>query len=89
MKFFAVLLVCGLLLSSVSGQKPSHSVTTEAEYKRQEQAANHQHGVGEGKLKPGSLAPDFKLKKLNSNQEVQLSSFANHKPVALIFGTYT
>jgi len=37
----------------------------------------------------GSDAPDFKLPRLGSSRQVQLSSFRGRKPVALIFGSYT
>ena len=37
----------------------------------------------------GQLAPDFKLKSVDGKREVQLSSFAGKRPVALIFGSYT
>ncbi len=37
----------------------------------------------------GSDAPDFKLPRLGSAEQVQLSSFRGRKPVALIFGSYT
>ena len=37
----------------------------------------------------GSDAPDFKLPRLGSSEQVQLSSFRGRKPVALIFGSYT
>ena len=37
----------------------------------------------------GSDAPDFKLPRLDSAEQVQLSSFRGQKPVALIFGSYT
>jgi len=37
----------------------------------------------------GSDAPDFKLPRLGSPEQVQLSSFRGRKPVALIFGSYT
>jgi hypothetical protein len=37
----------------------------------------------------GADAPDFELPKLGDNQRVQLSAFRGHKPVALIFGSYT
>ncbi|MBI2684826.1 MAG: hypothetical protein HYX27_00805 [Acidobacteria bacterium] len=46
-------------------------------------------GHGEGALKPGDLAPDFRLRKIKSNKKVRLSSFRSKKPVALIFGSYT
>lgn len=37
----------------------------------------------------GTEAPDFELPRLGSGQPVRLSSFRNHKPVALIFGSFT
>jgi hypothetical protein len=37
----------------------------------------------------GTDAPDFKLPRLGSSEHVQLSSFRERKPVALIFGSYT
>jgi hypothetical protein len=37
----------------------------------------------------GADAPDFKLPRLGSSEQVQLSSFRGRKPVALIFGSYT
>ena len=37
----------------------------------------------------GTDAPDFVLPKLGDNESVQLSAFRGHKPVALIFGSYT
>jgi hypothetical protein len=37
----------------------------------------------------GSLAPDFELPSLGRGQKVRLSDFRGHKPVALIFGSYT
>jgi hypothetical protein len=37
----------------------------------------------------GADAPDFKLPRLGSAEQVQLSSFRGRKPVALIFGSYT
>jgi len=37
----------------------------------------------------GADAPDFVLPKLGDNESVQLSAFRGHKPVALIFGSYT
>jgi hypothetical protein len=42
-----------------------------------------------GHLKPGDLAPDFRLPVLHSQEMVQLASFRDQKPVALIFGSYT
>src|SRR5262249_23109070 len=37
----------------------------------------------------GTEAPDFELSRLGSDERVRLSSFRNHKPVALIFGSFT
>jgi hypothetical protein len=37
----------------------------------------------------GADAPDFVLAKLDDNQKLRLSGFCGHKPVALIFGSYT
>lgn len=37
----------------------------------------------------GADAPDFVLPRLGHNESVQLSGFRGHKPVALIFGSYT
>ena len=37
----------------------------------------------------GSTAPDFTLPRLDSGDQVRLSSFRGRKPVALIFGNYT
>jgi hypothetical protein len=42
-----------------------------------------------GRLQPGELAPDFKLERLGGSGTVQLSSFRNSRPVALVFGSYT
>ena len=37
----------------------------------------------------GDVAPDFDLKRLNSDRRVRLSEFRGRKPVALAFGSYT
>ncbi|MBC8281610.1 MAG: hypothetical protein H8E48_12550 [Chloroflexi bacterium] len=37
----------------------------------------------------GDVPPDFNLKRMGSEERVQLSSFKGQKPVALIFGSYT
>ena len=37
----------------------------------------------------GAEAPDFELPRLGSDERVRLSSFRSHKPVALIFGSFT
>src|SRR5437867_1330368 len=42
-----------------------------------------------GHLKPGDVAPDFRLRALHGEQTVQLASFRGQKPVVLVFGSYT
>ena len=37
----------------------------------------------------GQVPPDFFLKRMGSEDRVQLSSFAGKRPVGLIFGSYT
>ena len=46
-------------------------------------------GSTSGTAEEGQPAPDFKLKSLDGKREVQLSTFAGKRPVALIFGSYT
>ena len=48
-----------------------------------------QFGRGEGRFSEGQMAPDFTLKKLHSQSTCTLSSFRGHRPVALIFGSFT
>jgi hypothetical protein len=42
-----------------------------------------------GRLKPGDLAPDFRLPALDRKSTVQLSSYRGSRPVVLVFGSYT
>jgi hypothetical protein len=42
-----------------------------------------------GTLKAGDQAPDFRLKTLDQQSEVSLSTFRGSRPVVLIFGSYT
>ena len=42
-----------------------------------------------GRLRVGDLAPDFSLPTADRKTRVRLSSFRRHKPVVLIFGSYT
>jgi hypothetical protein len=42
-----------------------------------------------GSLKPGDLAPDFRLPTLDRRNNVQLSSYRGSRPVVLVFGSYT
>ena len=37
----------------------------------------------------GTEAPDFELPQLGSDECVRLSSFRHHKPVAMIFGSFS
>jgi len=37
----------------------------------------------------GSEAPNFKLKRLHSEDTIELASFKGKKPVVLVFGSYT
>ena len=46
-------------------------------------------GHGEGKLKPGDVAPDFKLRRVKSKKKIKLSAFRGKRPVALGFESYT
>jgi hypothetical protein len=43
-----------------------------------------------GDLRKGDVAPDFSLAKLDKSGQVQLSALtAAHRPVVLVFGSYT
>ena len=42
-----------------------------------------------GRLKPGDLAPDFRLPTLDRQSAVQLSAYRGARPVVLVFGSYT
>jgi len=43
-----------------------------------------------GELQAGDAAPDFSLTKLDKSGQVQLSALtAAHRPVVLVFGSYT
>lgn len=39
--------------------------------------------------KTGDLAPDFTLTDSSGTETITLSQFRGHKPVALVFGSYT
>src|SRR5215469_17376261 len=84
------LLTLALVMSVVAispGQRPSDTSKEKLEEKR-EKEENKKHGWGEGLLKPGDPAPDFDLKKVDSDERERLSALVG-KPVALVFGTYT
>jgi hypothetical protein len=42
-----------------------------------------------GSLKPGDLAPDFSLLKLDKRDKIHLSALSASQPVVLVFGSYT
>jgi hypothetical protein len=42
-----------------------------------------------GHLRPGEMAPDFELERLDKSARVRLSAFHGRQPVVLIFGSYT
>ncbi len=46
-------------------------------------------GDGSVVAEQGRPAPNFKLKSLDGKRQVELTSFARNKPVALLFGSYT
>ena len=37
----------------------------------------------------GAFPPDFALRRLGTDERVRLSDFKGHRPVALVFGSYT
>ena len=39
--------------------------------------------------KEGDIAPDFKLRDINGENQIRLSEFKGVKPVGLIFGSHT
>jgi hypothetical protein len=45
--------------------------------------------VRAGHLRPGDLAPDFRLRSPDWTYEVALSSHRGVRPVLLVFGSYT
>jgi hypothetical protein len=42
-----------------------------------------------GELRPGDVAPDFSLLKLDKTDRIQLSALTAKQPVVLVFGSYT
>lgn len=42
-----------------------------------------------GSLRPGDLAPDFSLLKLDKSDKIHLSALSSSQPVVLVFGSYT
>ena len=48
-----------------------------------------QRKYGANAPKTGDLAPDFELADIDGENHVRLSKFHGHKPVALVFGSFT
>jgi hypothetical protein len=42
-----------------------------------------------GSLKIGDPVPDFSLQKVDKSERIQLSALNQHRPVVLVFGSYT
>jgi hypothetical protein len=42
-----------------------------------------------GTLAPGTMAPEFTLQKQDRSGRITLSAFRGHKPVVLVFGSYS
>lgn len=76
----AALFAISLLLPA---QEPAKPMPAKAK------AILREMGHGEGTLRPGDLAPDFRLRKTKSQKQLRLSAFRGKKPVALVFGSYT
>ena len=74
---------------SYAQQAPPPSPTLDPEFRKVAEEWEKKMNRGEGKLQPGDPAPDFRLKRLNSDKSVRLSEFTDKKPVALVFGSYT
>ena len=64
-------------------QEPARPLSAKAK------AVMKEMGHGEGKLKPGDVAHDFKLRRVKSKKKIKLSAFRGKKPVALGFESYT
>jgi hypothetical protein len=43
----------------------------------------------DGNLKIGDQVPDFSLLKVDKSERIQLSALNLHRPVVLVFGSYT
>lgn len=75
-----VLLAIGTLAAQDRKDADRRAVAKEYEKK---------YGRGEGRLKPGDMAPDFNLKTQGKQERVRLSSLRGSRPVALVFGSLT
>jgi hypothetical protein len=57
--------------------------------KNRHEATSWQKKFDQSAPKVGDLAPDFELYDSNGENPVRLSEFRGHKPVALVFGSFT
>mgnify|MGYP001813569564 FL=1 len=64
-----------------------HIITTTIDYMKAHRAWQGRYDTSAPKV--GDLAPDFELYDVNGANSVQLSDFQGHKPVALVFGSFT
>ncbi len=86
---FRLLLTAALAASSLAQEPAGAGPRMSPEQKKIAAEWNRKMGRGEGKLQPGTPAPDFSLKMLRAEGRVTLSSFRGNKPVALVFASYT
>ena len=80
MRHLAAVILSAIILCA---EEPARPVSAKAK------AVMKEMGHGEGTLKPGDMAPDFKLRRVKSKKKLRLSAFRGKKPVALVFGSYT
>ena len=74
------------------GAKSRQDLVDEYKNDCSEELRNRMEGVmRRDKMGPheGETPPDFDLKRMDSEDRVQLASFAGKRPVALVFGSYT
>ncbi|GAG86299.1 unnamed protein product [marine sediment metagenome] len=56
-------------------------------YIKKEKAWQKKHAAMAPKV--GDQAPDFEVTDVSGEKQVRLSDFRDHKPVALVFGSFT
>ena len=57
--------------------------------KNRQEATTWQRKYDAGAPRIGDSAPDFELRDIQGEDPIRLSSFRGHKPVVLIFGSFT
>ncbi len=75
-----------LALCTVAGAQPKDDVKSKDDVRKMMKDHKQKEDLAPS---IGSDAPNFKLKMLKSDQEVELASFKGKKPVVLVFGSYT